>query len=118
MTTVKSCQQAKKADGSLKEWNGKPIYEVILSDGIKGESFSSIPAGTPDTDLTIEDGQYGKKIKLNKKNGFAGAVKPRVGNESFAMSYAKDLVVADKVKVEQLIPTADKIYEWLENKKK
>lgn len=111
MNTVTACTKKK-------EWNGKPIYAVTLSDGTTGDSFSDIPQGTPETDLTIEDGQYGKKIKLNKKNGFQGAGKQRVGNESFAMSYAKDLVVADKVKIEQLIPTADKIYEWLENKKK
>jgi hypothetical protein len=33
------------------------------------------------------------------------------------MSYAKDLVVADKVKIEQLLPTAEKIFNWIESKK-
>lgn len=35
----------------------------------------------------------------------------------YSVSYAKDLVCADKIKVEQLLPIADKIYEWLINKK-
>ena len=35
----------------------------------------------------------------------------------YAMAYAKDLVVAGNVKTEQLIGTADKIYEWLLSKK-
>lgn len=34
-----------------------------------------------------------------------------------AFSFAKDLVIADKVKVEQIEAIAEKIYNWLINKK-
>jgi hypothetical protein len=110
--TVTSCVKAK-------EVNGKPVYKITLSDGRSGESFAKeIPIGTKEADLAIEESQYGLKIKM-KGGGFGGgAVKQRAGNESFALSYAKDLVVADKVKIDQIIPTAEKLYQWLESKKK
>jgi hypothetical protein len=108
-------------------WQDKQIYTITLSDGTTGDSFSDIAPGTPDTDLTIEDGQYGKKIKLNKKNGFAGGVKARAGNESFALAYARDFSIAIYNKSEKQISSkelvdvtlimADRLYEWLQSKK-
>jgi hypothetical protein len=112
MNTVTACTKKKM-------WQDKQIYTITLSDGTTGDSFSDIAPGTPDTDLTIEDGQYGKKIKLNKKNGFAGGgMRAKAGNESFALSYSKDLVVAGKVDIKDILPVADKLYNWLESKKK
>jgi hypothetical protein len=111
MTTVKSCTK-------VKEWNGKPIYSVEFSDGTKGNSFGTeIPVGTSKDELTItpKDG-YPDDVKM-KKQGFGGGAPKKVNNAAFAMSYAKDLVVADKVKIEQLLPTADKIFNWIESKK-
>ena len=35
----------------------------------------------------------------------------------YAMAYAKDLVVGEKVEIKDLLPTADKIYNWLLSKK-
>ena len=115
MTTVKECTKAKEWD------NGKgqkvPIYKVELSDGTTGESFGKeIPVGTDASEITIEEGQYGKKFKWAAKNGFSGKSK-QANNAAFAMSYAKDLVVADKIKFDQLIPAADKIFNWIESKK-
>lgn len=110
-TTVKSCTK-------VKEWNGKPIYSVEFSDGSKGNSFGAeIPVGTAKAELVItpKDG-YPDDVKMKKANGFGGPPK-KINNAAFAMSYAKDLVVADKVKIEQLLPTADKIYNWIESKK-
>src|SRR5690349_14608749 len=101
MSEVLSCVEFKK-------WNDKPIYKVELSDGRSGESFQNIPKGTADADLEIQEGQYGLKIKHIKKNGFSGAVKQRAGNESFALSYAKDLVVSGKVEIKDILPIADK----------
>lgn len=110
METVKSCVEFKK-------WQDKPVYKVELSNGNTGESFQFIPPGTPVTDLEITpNGNYADKIKL-KKQGFAGGAPKKVNNAAFAMSYAKDLVVADKIKFDQLIPAADKIYNWIESKK-
>jgi hypothetical protein len=105
----------------LKEWsaNGRSgkVYTVKLSDDTAGQSFGEIPIGTSKEDLEITpNGNYPARIKLIKKNGFAGAPK-KVNNAAFAMSYAKDLVVADKVKIEQLLPTAEKIFNWIESKK-
>lgn len=105
----------------VKDWNGKPIYAIGLSDGQGGESFAQeIPIGTPMSELTITpNGNYAPKIKWNKPNsggGFGGG-KQRSGNESFAMSYAKDIVCAGKTDLKNLLPLADKIYDWLEKKK-
>lgn len=109
MITVTTCEKAK-------EVNGKPVYKVGLSDGRFGESFANqIPVGTNADDLQIEETQWGLKFKKKAVNGFAKA-KP-ANNAAFAMSYAKDLVVADKIKFDQLIPAADKIYNWIESKK-
>jgi hypothetical protein len=111
-TTVKSCTK-------VKEWNGKPIYSVEFSDGTKGNSFGSeIPVGTAKAELMITPKEgYPDDVKMKKANGFAGGAPKKVNNAAFAMSYAKDLVVADKVKIEQLLPTADKIFNWIESKK-
>lgn len=117
METVIKCEK-------IKEWNNKPIYGIHLSDGRGGESFMEIPIGTPVSDLQIIDNPnpaYAAKIRWNKpgsSNGFAGGGKQRYsGNESFALSYAKDIVVAGKVDVKHILPLADKLYDWLEKKK-
>lgn len=114
METVVECKK-------IKEWNSKPIYGIGLSDGRGGESFQEIPVGTPVSDLQInENPPYGLKIKWNKPGAagaFGGGGGKRFGNESFAMSYAKDIVVAGKTDLKNLMPLADKIYEWLEKKK-
>src|SRR5688500_17664252 len=98
MITVTSCEKAK-------EVNGTPVYKVGLSDGRFGESLAKeIPTGTPSEDLQIDETQWGLKFKLIKKNGFAGGgmQKQKAGNESFALSYAKDLVCA-------MIPRMEKV---------
>lgn len=119
METVTECRK-------VKDWTGKdgklvPIYFVGLSDGQGGESFGKeIPVGTPVSELILESGQYGLKIKLkNAPQSFSGGGggRGRSGNESFALSYAKDLVVAGKVDIGAILKTADKLYDWLEAKK-
>jgi hypothetical protein len=110
--TVTSCEKAK-------EVNGKAVYKVGLSDGRFGESFAKeIPTGTPASDIEINDTQWGLKFKLISKGGGFGGGRPaqKPNNAAFSMSYAKDLVVADKVKIDQLIPTADKILNWINSK--
>jgi hypothetical protein len=113
----------------LKEWNGKPIYQIEMSNGAIGESFQDIPVGTPDDQLTFTKNQnsaYADRIKWNKPNagggGFAGRGN-RSGNESFALSYAKDLAIAyvakDKnIEPEKIVEWAEVFYNWMETKKK
>jgi len=119
METVISCTKSKEWTNP-KNGSKVPIYAIGLSDGRGGQSFGKeIPLGTPIGDLIIEDkGQFGLDFKLKGQQsaGWSGS-KPRSGNESFALSYAKDLVVAGKVDVKSILPTADKLYDWLESKK-
>lgn len=120
MNTVTKCVKAK-------EWNkdGKvvPIYSVTLTDGTVGESFGKeIPEGTPEDQIEITEGQYGKKFKL-KANGFKGGFKAqRAANESYSLSYAKDVAVAHigqgkAFTAQQIIQVAEEFYKWLESKK-
>jgi hypothetical protein len=111
METVTQCQP------SGKEWNGKIIYSIGLSDGRGGESFSQIAVGTSVNDLLIEQSNYGLKIKKKQPAFTPGFQGKRSGNESFALSYSKDLVVGGKVDIKDILTTADKLYNWLEKKK-
>ena len=123
METVTQCVK-------IKDWtkDGKsvPIYKVDLSDGKSGESFGKdIPIGTPVDQLEITEGQYGVKIKWNnpaKPQGSFG-MKQRGGNESFALSYAKDIYIEcqDKIppmNIDQMFQVAEKMLTWLDSKKK
>jgi hypothetical protein len=86
METVTKCTK-------LRDWtkDGKsvPIYEIQISDGQVGESFGKeIPTGTPLDQLSLENGQYGLKIKWtkpNKTSGFSG--RKSSGNEYFSIAY-------------------------------
>lgn len=116
--TVVSCEKAK-------EVNGKTVYKVGLSDGRFGESFAKeIPKGTNADDIQIEETQWGLKFKMQSKGGGGfGGGKPRAGNESFALSYAKDLACAHIAKgndfdSKQILAVAEVFYQWLETKKK
>jgi hypothetical protein len=116
--TVTSCQKVK--DWTTPDGAVKPIYGIGLSDGRGGESFKEIPIGTPVSDLQMEQTFHGLRIKWNKPGqqyGGGGFKKERSGSESFALSYSKDLVVAGKVDLKDILKTADKFYEWLEGKK-
>lgn len=116
METVISCTK-------VKEWKNQkgemvPIYAIGLSDGRGGQSFGKeIPVGTDVATLEITDkGQYGLDFKIKgAASGFGN--RQRAGNESFALSYAKDIVVAGKVDVKSILPLADRLYAWLEGKK-
>jgi len=117
METVVSCT---KVRDWTKDGKSVPIYSVALSDGQGGESFGKeIPVGTPMSELVLESTSYGLRIKWNKPGAPSGGGynKQRSGNESFALSYAKDVVCAGKVDVKNIFGLADKMYEWLEGKK-
>lgn len=117
METVIGCTKVRDWE---KDGKKVPIYSVALSDGQGGESFGKeIPVGTPMSELVLEQSSYGLKIKWNKPGasggGFTG--RQRSGNESFALSYSKDIVCAGKTDIKNLLTLADKMYEWLEKKK-
>lgn len=123
MESVISCT---KVRDWTKDGKSVPIYSVALSDGQGGESFGKeIPVGTPMSELVLESGQYGLKIKWNKpgaSGGFGGG-RQRSGNESFSLAYAKDYAVAligagKECSADMTLKLADKFYEWLESKKK
>lgn len=113
--------RSEKVKDWVKDGVSKPIYGVWLSDGRSGQSFSLIPVGTPISELSFETNQYGLKIKMNKSNNSnysGGGGSKRSGNESFALSYAKDIVVAGKTDLKLIWELADKMYDWLEKKSK
>src|SRR6187551_419707 len=100
----------------VKEWNGKPIYYIGLSDGRGGESFQAIPVGTPMAELQIEKSNYGLKIKWNdpkKAQGGGGfGNRSKSGNESFSLAYSKDVAVAYIGQGKTVEP--EKIIAWAE----
>jgi hypothetical protein len=115
--TVVSCIKTKDWV-SPKTGQPIPIFSVGLSDGRGGQSFGKeIPIGTPMSELIIVQSQYGLDIKWNRPsgNGFQGGRKG--GNESFALAYAKDLVVGGKVELKNIFATAEKFLAWLDSKK-
>lgn len=66
------------------------------------------------------DGRGGQKIKAvnpvqqgggNWKSGGKPVVDPRVAMISFSTSYAKDLIIADKAKIDQLPALSEKIFQ-------
>jgi hypothetical protein len=119
METVTKCEKVKDWT-SQKTGQTVPIYAIGFSDGQGGQSFGKlIPVGTPVSDLILEPGEYGLKVKMKSAAPSGGGFGKgsRGGNESFALSYSKDLVVAGKVDLKLILPMADKFYAWLESKK-
>jgi hypothetical protein len=118
MESVIQCTKAKDWTNP-KTGQTVPIYQIGLSDGRRGQSFGKeIPIGTPVSELIIEDkGQYGLGFKLKSAGGGFQGKKYETHNETFALSYAKDLVVGGKVDIKNILSTADKLYAWLEGKK-
>jgi hypothetical protein len=117
------------------EWtgqNGKVFYhEIELDNGDKGQ------IGCKDKDpeklnpgkqltYTIEKTEKGTKIKAANANpGGGGYNKPKQQSSpsSFALSYAKDVVIASwgehapkKMQSDDLFAIADKMYTWMKER--
>lgn len=107
------------------EWTGggNTVYyhDIELDNGDKGSigSKEKMPSRlNPGQELTytIEHSSNGNKIKaVNTAPAFGGGggkkgPDPKVQIVGFAMSYTKDLIVADKVKVDQLPAIFEKIH--------
>jgi hypothetical protein len=109
----------------IKEWTNPkgekvPIYKVEFADFTFAESFGKeIPVGTLLTDLIIEDGQYGRKVKMKPTGSAGGGFKKQTpNNAAFCMAYSKDLVVAGKIPIDQMSKYAELMYSWIESKTK
>jgi len=86
----------KSQDGFLKA--GESVEYAIKGNNSYG-NFGSV--SRPKPAYTPNGNSYSKKT---------GA------NASFALSYAKDLVVAGKVEIKQILDIADKLNNWLNSK--
>lgn len=140
METRKS--RVAKVIHNLKQFESKfgtmYVHEVAFDNGDKGEYNSKTDTCQKfvegqEADYTIETTRTGNytntKIKHlspetsgNSGGGFSGGKKSFAGNESFALSYAKDLACAHiekgkEMKAEQVIQVAEAFYQWLQSKK-
>src|SRR5688572_27207745 len=113
--TLTACTEKKKTDKFT-------VYEATDSEGKKYDAFEQLETGKPIQVDVIPNGNYNPRLKpIKPKNGFGGG-KQRAGNESFALSYAKDIQVAHimmgkEFKTENMLTVADKLFEWLEKHK-
>jgi hypothetical protein len=114
------------------EWKGDKgsvfYHDIELDNGDKGSigAKEQMPAKlNPGQELTytIEAGQHGNKIKAvapaGGSGGFGGSRKgpePKTQIIGFAMSYTKDLVVADKVNMDHLPSVFQTIYKLMADK--
>lgn len=117
---VASCVKVKDVQWKDKMVN---IYKIGFSDNTFAESFGKeIAAGTPITDLVIEESERGRKVKPKQQQGGGGrggGRPPEHKNGSFAMSYAKDIQVAHimmgkEFKTQDMLTVAEVLYKWLE----
>lgn len=133
METKKS--KVKRIVHKTKQYNGKHgkvfVHQIEFDNGDKGEYHSKSETCTKfeegsDFQYTIETKQNGNytnvfiKPVLEDQKSFAK--KNSGSDESFALSYAKDLACANitagrVVTSKQTIEVAEEFYEWLKSKK-
>lgn len=114
------------------EWQGTSgtvnYHEITLDNGDKGQigtkekNPAKLAVGQELT-YTIETTDRGNKIKAiapqGGGGGFGGARKgpdPKVQIVGFAMSYTKDLIIADKIKIDDLGKAFEKIHALMASK--
>lgn len=99
MTTAK----IQSIEGAPREWEGAHgkvyFYKLVMDNGDTGEIGKKKPNAFNIGDsltYTVESGQYGNKLKEVQQNGFRGGNgQSRGSTASFALSYAKDIAVAN-----------------------
>lgn len=119
--------------GPARKWSSpdgqRTVYyhAIKLDNGDEGEIGKKNENGVKvgdELNYTLEAGQYGNKIKPVQQQQFGGGGNRQPSSPaSFALSYAKDLAVANINKAEAPIPldsladkviaTADKFNKWL-----
>jgi len=109
--------------------NGNSIFVMELENGVKGDIFSKNP---PDFKVGDEieyeykanaNPEYNGSIKIStpkKAGGGAGFVKKneKAENARAALRSSTDLVASGKITEQQLIVSANKMFDWLEEKSK
>lgn len=100
------------------------MYKYEISIGEHTGEYSSKKYQTKDAegfpfvlDSEVEyeytpDDKY-PKVKPAQTSNYSGHKKSNGGNASFSLSYAKDLVIADKIDIEKILETATKLNNWL-----
>ena len=113
----------------IKEWTGDKgtvyYHDIKLDNGDHGQigTKERLPdkiAVGQELTYTIEEGQYGSRIKAVQQSsggGFRGRQQePKIQMISFAMAYTKDLVVAGKVDLKNMSQYFDIIYQAMISK--
>jgi hypothetical protein len=114
------------------QWKGESNhdYQIEMENGDKGEiTAKTIDKYAVGDELiyTQEEKNGRNKIKAASKGGYSGGGGFKGGYQKesfeeksigFAYSYAKDLVVAGKLTVEQLVPAADRLHGAMVQRKK
>ena len=105
----------------LEEWSGNHgtfyPHKVLFENGdiaiANKKTQNAYTVGeTLKYEITGQDPAGNNKFK-EVKDDFVPGKRSKGSNASFALSYAKDLVVADKVKIENILPIAEKLNNWL-----
>ena len=113
----------------IKEWTGDKgtvyYHDIKLDNGDHGQigTKERLPdkiAVGQELTYTIEEGQYGSRIKAVQQSGGGGykgkQIDPKQQMISFSMSYTKDLVVAGKVDLKDMSKYFDLIYHAMISK--
>jgi hypothetical protein len=115
-STVKRVQ----GNGDFKTQNGQLYsFEYEFEDGVIGMAnhVTANPRYKEGESVNYEI--QGKDIKGNNKLKFAqpqqvSNFKSKSSNKSFALAYAKDLVIAGNIPVEKILETADRFNNWMD----
>lgn len=118
-----------------KTWSGEKgtvyYHDIEFENGDKGQAGfkSEVPAeyeiGTEHDYELIPNGNYAAKIKFIKQSGGGkGGFSKPANNAGFALSYAKDILIASwqpqspkRLTSDEMFALADKMLNWLESKK-
>tara|TARA_B100000965_G_scaffold370711_1_gene359052 strand:+ start:172 stop:537 length:366 start_codon:yes stop_codon:yes gene_type:complete len=115
-TKVKRVQ----GDGSYQTKNGFFYqFEYEFEDGIVG--LASHKTNEPkykkgdsvNYEIKKKDIKGNNRIGFIQEQQFSNFKSEKKTNKSFALSYAKDLVIADKLSIEKIIDAADEFNNWM-----
>jgi len=104
-------------------WNGQYgtfyVFEYQFEDGTIGlanhqtDSSKYKEGDSVEYEIAGQDLKGNNKIKFIEQNTVSFQKKSNGNNKSFALSYAKDLVVADRISVSEILMYADNFNDWL-----
>lgn len=97
-----------KYNGTTAQYNSKKKDQDKFKEGQEAEFTEE-----------VKEGKYGpytviKPVAQGGQSNFHKQLKREQSKYSgFAMSYAKDLVVADKLEFDKILPAAEKMFNWM-----